>query len=348
MKSLSILLFVLFLSACDKSNDTAIEVSSIKVEASLLVKDDVSRINKIPAVILAENRANLSFQLSGTVNQVLVKVGESVEQGQALISLYNPNIDPAVESNYAKLESIKAQILQAKRDVASLKALRENNSTSKNAYERNKTTLKDLIAQEKAIKAQIDLALANQSESVITAPFDGVVAVVNKQVGEFVAAGQVVVTTFQQEFQEVEVNLPQKLWQGLNLGDRLTADYHGQIQNLTVTELAQTADPKSRLMKAILALDTPIKGGIGQQLLLNVLQHYNNVYQLPLEVVVDDGINQPYIFTVVNGLANKHAIVPLFVADGNIVFDSVADIQYPVVLKGQSKISQGMSVQAKP
>lgn len=348
MKKTIGLLIIIFLAACNQSKEDAIQVQPIQVEASILINDEIDRINKIPVIILAENRANLSFQLSGTVNQVLVNIGESVEKGQALISLYNPNINPAVESNYAKLDSIKAQILQAKRDVASLKELRKNNSTSKNAYERNKTILIDLIAQEKAIKAQIDLALANQSESVIKAPFAGVVAMVNKQMGEFVATGQYVVTIFQENFQEVEVNLPRRLWKGLNLGDRLTANYQAQLVDLTITELAQTADPKSHLMKVILSINTPIKGAIGQQMILNVPQYYQNVYQLPLEVVVDDGINQPYIFTIVDGRANKHAIIPLFVSDGNIVFDSASEIKHPVVLKGQTKISQGMRVQARP
>lgn len=336
---------VLMLVAC-KGKQVEQQINKVTfVETSLLVNDDVVRYHNVPTVFLAENRANLAFQLSGTVDSVLVKIGEQVEQGQDLMGLYNTNIDPAIESNLAQLESIQAQYQQVKRDVANLKKLRKNNSASKNALEHKQTELKDLVAKEKLTKAQINLAQANQSQAIIKAPFNGVVVAVNKQLGEFVQAGHVVMSIYQQDKLEVEVNVPRALWKNLKLNDRIEGEYNGEKIVFVIIELSQTAESKSHLMKVILQLDASIENAIGQQVVLKLPEVYKNVYQLPLEVVVDDGINQPYIFTVVKGKAHKNYINPLFIENGQITFESETEIKQTVVMKGQSKISQGMALQ---
>jgi len=346
-----LLLVIITLVSCkDKFFNTQQQTKTIttKVETTLIVKDEVIRYHNIPAVLIATNRANLAFQLSGTVDHVMVKIGEKVKEGQALMSLYNPNIDPTLNGHLAQLESIKAKIIQVKRDVVNLKTLRKNNSASKNALEQKETDLKDLMAQQKSIQSQIDLAIANQSESIIKAPFDGNIVSINKQQTEFVAAGQVVMTMNQTSDLEVEVNLPESIWKSLKLGDQIKANYKNRIIEFSIVELAKTADLKSHLMKVILQLNAPLNEIIGQQVYLMFPQVYVDVYQLPLEVVVDDGINNPYIFTAVDGLAVKNYIQPLYIESGQVIFNSQLKINDEVVIKGQSKISEGMRLQVMP
>ncbi|MCF6320109.1 MAG: efflux RND transporter periplasmic adaptor subunit, partial [Proteobacteria bacterium] len=317
------------------------------VETKLINRNDITRYHEIPAIFLAENRADLSFQLSGTINQSLVKIGEEVEPNQILMSLYNPSLNPALNTNMARLESVKAQIAQAQRDVARLAKLRKNNSVSKTALELQETSLKDLVAQEKSVQAQISLALANQSEATIKAPFASTIATVDRQTGEFVQAGQVVMSLYQQDMLEVEINITAKLWQSINLGDNIAGKYNHATIEFEVVELAQMADARSRLMKVILRLNSNIDNAIGQQVILLLPQTYQAVYQLPLEAIVDDGINKPYVFTMVNDMAVKHHIQPLFIENGQIIFWSDVDIQNPVVIKGQSRISVGTKLQAR-
>ena len=90
MKSLNTVFIVLMVSivvlvSCKEGMyDSTEEEKDIKtlVETTLIVKDNVTRYHQIPTVFLATNRAELAFQLSGTVDHVMVKIGEKVEQGQ--------------------------------------------------------------------------------------------------------------------------------------------------------------------------------------------------------------------------------------------------------------------------
>jgi|GEM_PF-2441304 len=341
------LVTLVFLASCKDitAKETNREIKN-PVEVTLIVKDDITRLHQVPAVFLAKNRANMAFQLSGTINHVMVKIGEKVEEGQALMSLYNPNIDSSIETSLANLESLKAKIFQVKRDLANLKELRKNKSASKNAFEQKETNLKDLMAQEKSINAQISLALANQSESIIKAPFDSSVVSINKQVGEFIAAGQSVIAVNQQSSMEVEVNITRSLWKNLNLGDSISAKYQEKEIKFKVVELAQTAESRSHLMKVVLELQSELTHVIGHQVIMSFPEIYQSVYKLPLEVVIDDGINQPYIFTLTEGQALQNTITPLYIENGEIIFSTVIDIADEVVIKGQSKISEGMKLQA--
>jgi RND family efflux transporter MFP subunit len=346
MKTFSLILILFILFSCSENNqensqDTLLETP---VESALIVKYDLTRYHNVPAVFMAVNRADLSFQLSGTVDRVLVKIGEEVKKDQALVSVYNPNIDSALDSNFAKLESIKIQIVQVHRDLESLRELRKNNVTSKNAFEQKETDLKDLQAQQKLIQSQSDLALANQSESIIKAPFDGTVISSFKQTGEFIQAGEVVMTIFQEDEVEVEVNITQLLWKNINLGSEVFGEYQNQNISFKVTELATTSDPKSHLMKVVMTLEDRIENIIGQQVILKFPEKHTDVYQLPLETIVDDGINKPYLFTVVNDEAIKNHIIPLYIEKGQIVFRAIDNIEGAVIFKGQSKLTSGMRV----
>jgi len=347
MKVGYLVLIITMLSACKGHEAVENKEQRTKIETTLILSENRIRYHQVPAVLLAEKRANLSFQLSGTINQVFIKVGENVSKGQALMSLYNPNIDPALDGNLAQLESIKAQIVQAKRDLANLKTLRKNNSASKNAYQQQETALKELFALKKGKQAQIDLALANLSESVIKAPFDGTIVKVNKQLGEFARAGVEMIMLFQQDSLEVEVNITRELWKNLKMGTEVTARYDDQKITFSVTELAQMADSSSHLMKVILHLETVVENLIGQQVILEFPEQYTQVFHLPLEAVVDDGINKPYIFTVEDDRAKKQPINPLYLENGQVIFTCSDEIKSEVVIKGQAKISEGMLLQAQ-
>lgn len=341
-----IYLIIVFLSACSgNAAQNNNEELRVLVKTMQVSQSDVIRLHDLPAVLIAKQRANMSFLLSGTIDKVLVKIGEKVEKGQVLLSLYNPNLDPTIASNLAQLESIKAKISQAQRDLMNLKELRKNNSTSRTAFEHKETELKDLQANKNAIKAQIDLANANQQESLLRAPFEGVIVSVTKQVGEFVQVGQVVVVLNQQSKAEVEMSVTKELHKYLFLNQIITGTYENQLLQLRVTELSQVATATSHLFTVILELDGDASKKNGQEITVHFPQVYKDVYQLPLESVIDDGINKPYVFLVKDGMAYKNYIKPLFITKGNIVFNSVVKIDFPVVIKGQSKLSSGMKLE---
>ncbi len=343
MKIFLCLLSVILLSPLSAATQSQSAVLKNVITRTVTAKD-VQRIYKIPAIVLATNRAQLSFQLSGRVEKVFIKIGQKVEKGQVLMSLYNPNLDPNIAANLANLEAINARIAQSRRDLANLSVLRKNNSASKTSYQQKQTELSNFKAQRKAIEAQIDLSKAKQQESILKAPFAATVANVTKQTGEFVAPGVAVVSLKQQQNLEVEAHIPRDLWQNLSLGKQLTGFFGTEAIRFKVTELATSSNQISHLYKVVLQIESALSGAIGQQVVIDFSKTYPNVYELPLETIIDDGINQPYLFVINQDEVEKRVISPLFIQNGFIVLRSKKALDLPVVVKGQSQIAVGSKV----
>jgi multidrug efflux pump subunit AcrA (membrane-fusion protein) len=78
--------------------------------------------------VTAEQSLNLPFQMSGTVTEVLVKEGDTVQVGQELVKLDDRNLQLQVASARASLESAKARLAQAQQgnakaeDIAAVQA----------------------------------------------------------------------------------------------------------------------------------------------------------------------------------------------------------------------------------
>ena len=78
--------------------------------------------------VTAEQSLNLPFQMSGTVTEVLVKEGDTVQVGQELAKLDDRNLQLQVASARASLESAKARLAQAQQgnakaeDIAAVQA----------------------------------------------------------------------------------------------------------------------------------------------------------------------------------------------------------------------------------
>ena len=66
----------------------------------------------------AEQSLNLAFQTSGTVTEVLVKEGDTVQAGQALARLDDRNLQLQVASARSGLESAQARLAQAQQGNA--------------------------------------------------------------------------------------------------------------------------------------------------------------------------------------------------------------------------------------
>lgn len=121
--------------------------------------------------IAPANRADLAFSAGGQVTRVDVAVGQQVAQGQALAA-----VDAA---------SLPGQTAQARSSLASARArLAADRSAGASAAQIDADNAAVTAAQ-----AQVDVAVQNESQATLTAPFAGTVAAVNVTVGQRVSAG---------------------------------------------------------------------------------------------------------------------------------------------------------------
>lgn len=188
------------------SRTKPIEVVVQGVEIGV-VQDTVA--NTRAGTIEACRRAGISPRLGGQIAIMPVKEGDVVEQDQVLMEFWNEDLaaqaklaESEVKATEAKAEQTCTLADVVKREAQRLKKLRAQDLASEEAIDKAEGTARAqkaaCTAARAAVdvsKASLDVALAALDQTRLKAPFPGVVAEVNGEVGEFVTPSPVGIPT---------------------------------------------------------------------------------------------------------------------------------------------------------
>jgi RND family efflux transporter MFP subunit len=144
-------------------------------------------------VIHARTESDLGFRVSGKILEKLVKAGDHVKRGQALMQLDPTDLQLAANAAKASVEAARAQNKRALADELRQRELVAIKAVSVQEYEQAKSAAD-------ATTAQLNSAIAysrqqdNQARyAVLRADADGVIMEIPADVGQVVGAGNVVV-----------------------------------------------------------------------------------------------------------------------------------------------------------
>ncbi|WP_421793839.1 efflux RND transporter periplasmic adaptor subunit [Hydrocarboniphaga effusa] len=151
--------------------------------------------------VVARRSATVSAKITGKVTEVLIEEGQSVREGEIVGRLDDTNIRAQFNQAQAQLglakashSQLKVQLANAGRDLARKQQLRAQNYVSQAEIDNAQTTLDDLKAQLETAARNIDVAREgldvaqkNLDDTVVRAPFSGVVTVKAAQTGEIVS-----------------------------------------------------------------------------------------------------------------------------------------------------------------
>lgn len=194
---------------------TAIVVSSrpdpVAVETALaeraLVAETVT--NTRAGTVKACQRAKLAPPSGGQIARLPVKKGDHVRQGQVLLELWNDDVRARLalaerEAVAARARADEACVVAqvARREAERANAVLERGLVSFEAVDKARGDADSREAACRAATQNIEVARARVSEAratlerlLLRAPFDGIVAEINGEVGEFVTPSPVGIAT---------------------------------------------------------------------------------------------------------------------------------------------------------
>lgn len=175
----------------------------VEIEAYTLSEGEVkaSVSNTRVGTVKACRRAYLAPATGGQVAALLVHEGDQVKQGQTLLEVWNQDLKAQVALQKAQIQASRASAEQAcqlaggaEREAARMAKLQQrNNVVSEEQVDKSITGGKSQRAACRAAlqsvevaEAQLAVGEAALQRTVIRAPFDGTVAEVNAELGEFV------------------------------------------------------------------------------------------------------------------------------------------------------------------
>ena len=326
----------------------AAEEALVPVRVTPVVADEAPDALRFAGVAMAAQRANLTFQVGGVLNRGELLVGQPVEQGAVLASVYNPELQPALASAQARLNELRSQSEQATREAERADTLYQRGVISAQQREQLESSAASLQAALQNAQAGLRQRQQLTAEAELRAPFAGHIEALPVESGEFVAPGQTVVRLASGDALEMTIQVPAEWAEGLTKDQRIAVWPRSASEPLwaQISELGQGSSLASSLYPVTLRLP---ENGIrsGDTLEAELPRTASAGLRVPLSAVVRQANGQA-VFRVRDGRA-EHLPVQVSAMRGEWAMLVTDDLQAgdQVVYAGLSRLLDGDRVEIR-
>lgn len=198
IRMITIIMVGLSLVACKKS-EPDVAPQAMMPPPSVIVEKISSRVidewEVFTGRLESEDSVELRPRVSGYIHNVVMKEGALVNKGDLLFNIDDRELKIELKRLEALLVSAQAQIDLAIRNLDRAKSLKETNSISQSQLEVNNTELIKANSDYDNVLAARESAKLSLSFARVTAPISGQVSRANITAGNYVSAGEQVLTS---------------------------------------------------------------------------------------------------------------------------------------------------------
>lgn len=344
MRSVGLPVLALLLAAGCRPADPGAESPATPVARPVRVAEAVAVPDRqrlrLPAALRSVERARLAFLQPGTLAERHAGLGQHVERGALLATLYNPALQPGVAAARARVDEAAARLDQLEIDTRRQRALVDRKLAAADSLDQVRTRRDAARAALEQARADLSEARNQLAEAGLRAPFDGRVAELLAEPGDFVAAGQPIVTLFGDQRIEAEIALPPALdpaaIEALELirladGDRAAATLSG-------FGLAEPGRPRPVRVRA----DVDWQDGEPIEVVLEFAGASR--VAVPLAALIDPGTGSTRLFRVRDGRAERVAVAAGRLVGERVVVTGPIEPGDAIVVAGQAQLLDGEAV----
>lgn len=318
---------------CANNTETKTYNRVVPVKTQKVQSGGISVVKEYVGKVEEESEASLSFQVQGNIEQIYVNAGESVRKGQELARLNKENLQNAYQ---AALASQK----QAKDALDRLQYLYDNQSLPEIKYVEVKTKLEQA-------NAAAAVSEKNLKESVLRAPFAGVIGVRRAEVGENVMPGETVMTLLDVSKVKVKISVPENEISKLQKGDSaiIVVSATQKEYPATVYEKSIVGDQFSHTYEVRLRPQS--KDGLLPGMVCSVKiwdQAEGTSLVVPNKAVQVSADDKRFVWKVQDGKVTAVQVRIGALTDDGIVIEEGLNDGDEIVVDGYQKVSEGMKV----
>lgn len=186
--------------------------------ASMASASIPSLTRNLSGTVVAAETTNLSFQSSGQITNMKVKVGDKIQRGQILAELDATNYILQINQATAKLNQAIQQRDKAKIDVTRREELISIGAVSGAELDSVRLALSSAEESVKVAEASAKLIKKQIIDSKLIAPFTGVVIAKLSEVGQLASPSAPVYQVATDYRQDVSLNVPENLLGAISRG----------------------------------------------------------------------------------------------------------------------------------
>jgi RND family efflux transporter MFP subunit len=342
---------MIFVSACDEKQTSQVEQPLRPVRTIIASANDGITGRDFPGIVIAENKADLSFRVSGKLKELLIKEGDKVKKGQTLARLDQTDYKIALEDK-------QANYLKAKANFTRSAKLVEPGHISQREFDQIKATYSTATAHLKAAKQ-------NLIYTELKAPFDGSITKTYVDNFEEVPGKGKVATLQDLKSMEIEIDVPESLMIRIRRGQKnrpVNARFDaikGKEFPLTFREISTQADETTHAYKLRFALPAienyTILPGMTATVVADSVPMVDqdsskNEIIIPAHAVMEDNrgryvyIAEPEISSPTTGVVHRRDVTTSRLTNNGLIITSGIHQADLVITAGMSKMQEGLRV----
>ena len=325
----------MMLAGCTEKS-RKLEKKNVKVETISVGNTNLGGTKDYVGTIEEKMGSTLSFEIAGNITSIRVEEGDRVSKGQLLATI-NPTT--VKEAHRATLTTLK----QAQDAYRRFLPLHQSGTISDMKWVEIESKLEQAKAAESIARQQL-------SHSTLTAPFAGVIAAKNVDLGTYVLPGQPVLKLANVAQVNAKVSVPEAEISHLHVGDKvklMVAALSGAIFRGTISEKGIDANPISHTYDVKVGITNP-QGRLLPGMVCNAQVQGSAAtpfhITVPSQSIELDVDNSRFVWTVVNGKAHQQPVTTGDFEGDGIVILSGLKAGDQVIINGQQKVSEGMNV----
>lgn len=318
-----------------------------------------------PGTVRAARRAELAFQVSGTLIRLPVGEGQEVREGDVLAQLEQRDFETGLRSAQGQYGNVRAALESAKSEYERILRIRKQDpgATSESMVVKRREAMDRATAELESVQAAVDAARDKLGYTRLHAPFSGIVSRRHVENFQEVQAKEPVVSLDDISSLEILVDLPESVVARISEPSDRTgkqAPVHAEFAalpgrefSLIVKEFSTRADPKTQTFQVVFQMEKPddvaILPGMTAMIVGSAQQGVNGDgrYVIPAVAVFGDeqGVSHVWVVEPKSMAVQRRKVVIGEVAgDAGIRITEGLQAGEIVAVSGASQLRDGMRV----
>ncbi len=355
-----------FVAACDSPPERQVEAEEprpVKIVTVGVASQATQR--SFPGTVRAARRAELGFQVSGTLTQLPAGEGQEVKEGQVLAQLDQRDFENSLRSTQGQLGNVRAALESARSEYERILRIRKQDSgaTSESMVVKRREAMDRASAEMESAQASVDAVRDKLGYTTLRAPFSGIVSRRHVENFQEVQAKEPIVSLDDISSLEILVDLPESVVARINEPAEKTgkqAPVHAEFAALpgrefplVVKEFSTRADPKTQTFQVVFQMEKPedvsILPGMTAMIVGSAQQETNGSEQfvIPAVAVFGDERGVSHVWVVDPGMMavqRREVDIGEVAGDAGIRITGGLQAGEIVAVSGASQLRDGMRV----
>jgi membrane fusion protein, multidrug efflux system len=245
---------------------TPLTVSAVSYE----IQDGYQREVSYLGLISAGRKANLGFEIPGTIAEMPWREGSPVEKGEIIARLDDASLQASYRATNADLQQARSELELALLKARRQRELRESGAVSREAFDETRLRAQALESQVEAVTARLRSIEIQIEKASLRAPYAGIIADRFIHEGAVVNPGSPVVHFIETAGREANVGVAVSKAKALVVGNIYTLKLRGESFDSPLLSIRPDVDPVTRVTTTVFAIPPGINAVDGEPVTLTL------------------------------------------------------------------------------